>query len=80
MFLLGHPAIQYHSTLAVFAGPVKVRIPFVGQSLIGTVICTEIVCPGDKVPLDGLKLTPFIPLLVADQPKLRFVEEFVNET
>jgi len=42
-------------------------------------ILTEIVCPGDRVPIDGLKLTPFIPLLEADQCKLRFGEVFVNE-
>jgi hypothetical protein len=41
---------------------------------------TEIVCPGGRVPVEELKLTPFIPLLEADQFKLRFVEVFVNET
>ena len=80
MFLLGHPAIQYHSTLAVFAGPVKVRIPFVGQSLIGTVICTEIDRPGGRVPLDGLRLMPFIPLVLADQFKLTVFELLVSNT
>ena len=55
-------------------------MPFVGQELIGTAICTEMVCPGDNRPLNGLMLIPFIPLLLADQVTLRFVEVFVNET
>ncbi len=72
--------MQDQFTLTVFAGPVKVRIPFVGQSLIGTVIFTLMVCLGKRVLLSGLKLTPFKPLLLADQFKLRLVEVLVSET
>jgi hypothetical protein len=55
-------------------------VPVAGQLLCGTVISTRIVCPGGKVPLAGLKLTPFNPLLVADQLKLTLVEVLVRET
>jgi hypothetical protein len=80
LFLLSYPAIQYHSTLTVFAGPVKESIPLVGQLLTGTVTCTWVVCPGDKVPLNWLRFTPFKPLLFADQFNLRVFELLVNET
>lgn len=43
-------------------------------------ISTWIVFSGSKVLLAGLKLTPFNPLLVADQLKLRLVEVLVSET
>ena len=55
-------------------------VPFAGQMLLGTLISTRIVCPGSKALLAGLKLTPFNPLLVADQFKLRLVEVLVSET
>lgn len=61
--------IQDHVTVTVLAGPVKLSMPFTGQSLFGTVICTRIVCLGERVLLAGLKLMPFIPLLLADQLK-----------
>ena len=81
MFLLSHPAIQYHSTLTAFPGPVKVRIPFPGveQSLCGMLKYTEFVCPDRKVPLVGLMVMLFT-LLVADQLKLRVFELLVSET
>lgn len=63
--------VQFHATGTLFAGPTKLKVAVAGQVVfvgIETVTCT--VCSGISVPLDGLKVIPFIPLLDAFQ--LRF--------
>jgi hypothetical protein len=52
------------------AGPVKVKVALVGQVVFGTEIVTCTGCPEDSVPLAGLKVMPFIPLLDALQFKV----------
>ncbi len=61
---------QLHVTLAVLPGPVKLKVVLAGQFCGGTLTVTCITCPGFNVPLEGLKLTPLIPVLVAFQLSL----------
>jgi hypothetical protein len=56
---LGVP--QLHCTTTVFAPcPEKLQLALLGQDVFGMVTVTWAVCPGDNVPLDGLKVVPFI--------------------
>jgi hypothetical protein len=59
------PELQFQDTLTGLTppDPEKVKVPF-WQGIDEMTIFTE--PPGDRVPLDGLKLTP-LRLLLADQ-------------
>ena len=48
----------------------NVKVPLV-QGLRGTTIVTEVCLPGERVPLDGIKVTP-LKLLLAVQVRLPF--------
>lgn len=56
----GAANVQFQLTLAASAGPLKVKVSL--QSLSGIVMLTCVVFPGDRVPLDGLNVTPAVPV------------------
>ena len=62
---------QLHETVTVFDPcAAKLKLALAGQVVGGTVIVTCAICPEARVPLDGEKLIPCIPLPDADQFKL----------
>ena len=63
-------AAQLHAIGTEFAGPWNVKVALAGQTLFGIEIVTRAVWPGVSVPLEGLKETPLMPLLVALQERL----------
>ena len=52
--------VQFQVTFAASTGPLKPNVSL--QSLSGIAMLTCVVCPGDRVPLDGLKVTPAVPV------------------
>lgn len=53
---------QCQGKLMVLPGPVKVKVTLVRQLEFGREIVTGTDWPGKSLPLDGLKVMPFIPL------------------
>ena len=50
--------VQFQLILAASTGPLKLNVSL--QSLSGIAMLTPVVCPGDRVPLDGLNVTPAV--------------------
>ena len=72
-------AAQLHATGTAFAGPWKVKVALAGQTQFGIEIVTRADWPGCSEPLEGLKETPVMPLLVAVQERLlRAFEKLFN--
>ena len=68
--VIGEVAEQLQDIGAVLPDPLKEKVALAGQFCWGTLTVTWITCPGFNVPLDGLKLMPLIPVLVALQLRL----------
>src|SRR5947209_13404322 len=62
-------ATQCHDTSCTFPGPVNLKFALAGHTVLRMRMVTRTLCPGNKVPLDGTKVTPSMPLLVADQSR-----------
>jgi hypothetical protein len=59
---------QPHGTGTAFSpATAKVRIALAGQVVLGTAIVTCAGWAGEMVPLDGVKVMPFMPVLALDQ-------------
>src|SRR5260221_14408683 len=62
-FTVSFGSTQSHVTEAVFTGPANKKTVLTGQVVVGTGILTCAVSPASRVPLAGLYVNPFIPLL-----------------
>jgi hypothetical protein len=64
--------VQLQETLTEFMGPVKVIVSFAGQVMVEGIVMVTEACPlGGSIPPAGVIVTPEMPLLVANQVRLR---------
>jgi hypothetical protein len=64
--------VQLQETLTEFMGPVKVIVSFAGQVMVEGIVMVTEACPlGGSIPPAGVIVTPDMPLLVANQVRLR---------
>jgi hypothetical protein len=74
-------ARQPQETRTEFTGPVKVIVSLAGQVMVeGTAMVTERCSLGGSDPPAGFTVTPGIPLLLADQVRLRLGLSLVTVT